>query len=82
MSDKDRPGLSSHLCHLGQCALLGCFDLCFIDVLEIGFTAVQVVLSGWTIAEGPYRDVWQFLPLSQFSIDSECMDYFSKICKH
>lgn len=45
VSEKDSCVLSSHWCHLGQCALVGCIDLCFLDVSGVGSAPLQLVFS-------------------------------------
>lgn len=45
VSEKDSCVLSLRWCHLGQCALVGCIDLCFLDVSGVGSTALQLVFS-------------------------------------
>lgn len=45
VSEKDSCVLSSHWCHLGQCASVGCVDLCFLDVSGVGSTALHLVFS-------------------------------------
>lgn len=45
VSEKDSCVLSLCWCHLGQCALVGCIDLCFLDVSGVGSAPLWLVFS-------------------------------------